>query len=107
MPHARRIAQRLSLPAEKAKDLGIVGVAGRASGIDLDVRRDHPYAAYRNFSFKIPVYQAGDVWHRMQVRIDEIREALNIVRSAAERELRAEYCAPPRPIPLAVVPVPF
>src|SRR5271166_7088538 len=30
---------------EKAKDLGIVGVAGRASGIDLDVRRDHPYAA--------------------------------------------------------------
>jgi Ni,Fe-hydrogenase III large subunit/Ni,Fe-hydrogenase III component G len=87
------------LRAEKAKDLGIVGVAGRASGIDLDVRRDHPYAAYRDFSFKVPVYQAGDVWHRMQVRIDEIQEALNIIRSAAERDLRAEHCAPPRPIP--------
>src|SRR2546430_16746469 len=30
----------------KARDLGIVGVAGRASGQDLDVRRDQPYAAY-------------------------------------------------------------
>jgi len=87
------------LRAEKAKDLGIVGVSGRASGIDLDVRRDHPYAAYRDFSFKVPVYQAGDVWHRMQVRIDEIQESLDIVRSAAERDLHGEYCAPPRPIP--------
>ena len=87
------------LRAEKAKHLGIVGVAGRASGIDLDVRRDHPYAAYGDFPFKVPVYQAGDVWHRMQVRIDEIGEALGIVRSAAECDLRTEYCAPSRPIP--------
>ena len=34
------------LNPETAKALGIVGVAGRASGVDLDVRRDHPYAAY-------------------------------------------------------------
>ena len=34
------------LHPDKARDLGIVGVGGRASGIDLDVRRDHPYAAY-------------------------------------------------------------
>ena len=34
------------LTPETAKALGIVGVAGRASGVDLDVRRDHPYAAY-------------------------------------------------------------
>jgi Ni,Fe-hydrogenase III large subunit len=47
----------------------------------------------------VPVYQAGDMWHRMQVRIDEIRESLDIVRRAAERDLRAEYCAAPRPIP--------
>ena len=66
------------LPPQKAKDLGIVGVAGRASGIDLDVRRDHPYAAYRRFSFRVPVYEAGDVWHRMQVRIDEVKESIGI-----------------------------
>src|SRR5450755_2571151 len=38
------------LRPDKAKDLGIVGVAGRASGVDRDVRRDHPYAAYDTVS---------------------------------------------------------
>ncbi len=87
------------LRPEKAKDLGIVGVGGRASGIDLDVRRDHPYAAYSRFSFEVPVYQVGDVWHRMQVRIDEVRESLGIIRSASAHALRGEHCAPPRVIP--------
>src|SRR5207253_3197960 len=67
------------LKSQIARDLGIVGVAGRASGIDLDVRRDHPYAAYRRYSFRVPVYDAGDVWHRMQVRIDEVKESLGII----------------------------
>ncbi len=87
------------LRPEKAKDLGIVGVAGRASGIDLDVRRDHPYAAYRTYSFRVPVYQAGDVWHRMQVRIDEVNESLGIIRTAADHSLRGEFRAPVPAIP--------
>ena len=87
------------LRPEKAKDLGIVGVGGRASGIDLDVRRDHPYAAYGRFSFRVPVYQAGDVWHRMQVRIDEVKESMNIIRCATEHNLHGDHCAAPRPIP--------
>src|SRR5260370_18971792 len=37
-----RLEQTGVLRPDKAKDLGIVGVAGRASGMDLDVRRDHP-----------------------------------------------------------------
>ena len=70
------------LHPEKARALGIVGVGGRASGIDLDVRRDHPYAAYRHISGRIPVYHAGDVLHRMQVRIDEVFESFAIIRAA-------------------------
>ncbi len=87
------------LRPEKARDLGIVGVGGRASGVDLDVRRDHPYAAYREFTFRTPVFQAGDVWHRMQVRIDEVTESINMLRSATERNLYGAHCAAPRPIP--------
>ena len=87
------------LEQEKARDLGIVGVGGRASGVDLDVRRDHPYAAYERFAFRVPVYQAGDVWARMQVRIDEVKESLGIIRAAAGHDLRGETCAPPREIP--------
>jgi len=87
------------LRPEKARDLGIVGVGGRASGIDLDVRRDHPYAAYDRFSFRIPVYQTGDVWHRMQVRIDEVRESIRILRRATEHAVDGAHCAATRPIP--------
>ena len=34
------------------------------------------------YSFRVPVYQAGDVWHRMQVRIDEVNESIGIIRNA-------------------------
>jgi Ni,Fe-hydrogenase III large subunit/Ni,Fe-hydrogenase III component G len=94
-----RLEQTGVLRPEKAKDLGIVGVAGRASGIDLDVRRDHPYAAYGRYSFRVPVYQIGDVSHRMQVRVDEVNESLGIIRSAVEENLHGEFRAQVPPIP--------
>jgi Ni,Fe-hydrogenase III large subunit/Ni,Fe-hydrogenase III component G len=87
------------LPPAKARDLGVVGVAARASGIDLDVRRDHPYAAYRDLSFRTPVYEAGDVWSRMRVRIDEVRESIQIVRAAARRLAPGKICAAEKLIP--------
>ena len=68
------------LRPEKARDLGIVGVAGRASGVDRDVRRDHPYAAYDCVSIHPPVYEEGDVLHRLLIRVDEVRESLRILR---------------------------
>jgi len=70
-----RLEQTGVLRPEKARDLGIVGVAGRASGMNLDTRRDHPYAAYGRYSFRVPVYHVGDVSHRMQVRVDEVNGA--------------------------------
>ena len=87
------------LQPEKARMLGIVGVAGRASGIDLDVRRDHPYAAYSRYPFRVPVYDTGDVLHRLQVRIDEVHESLEIVRAAAADLAAGPHCAPPQPVP--------
>lgn len=87
------------LPTAKARDLGVVGVAARASGMDLDVRRDHPYAAYRGLDFRVPVYEAGDVWHRMRVRIDEVRESIQIIRAAAHQLGPGKFRAPDKPIP--------
>jgi Ni,Fe-hydrogenase III large subunit len=94
-----RLEQTGILRPEKAKDLGIVGVAGRASGMNLDVRRDHPYAAYSRYSFRVPVYQAGDVSHRMQVRVDEVYESLNIIRAASEESWQGEFRVQVPPIP--------
>lgn len=87
------------LHPEKAAALGIVGVGGRASGIDLDVRRDHPYAAYRDLSWEVPVYREGDVLRRMQVRIDEVYASIGILRAAAEKLPGGPHRAAPAVIP--------
>ena len=49
------------LKPKVARDLGVVGIAGRASGFDHDLRRDFPHAAYDQLKFAVPVYQTGDV----------------------------------------------
>ncbi|MCX6653307.1 MAG: NADH-quinone oxidoreductase subunit C [Methanomassiliicoccales archaeon] len=67
------------LSLEAAKDLNVVGPGARASGVDRDVRRDHPYAAYRCLSFKVPVYKQGDVDARMRVKIDEVYESISMI----------------------------
>lgn len=65
-----------------AKGLHVVGPVGRASGIDRDTRRDHPYAAYPEFNFKVPVQTAGDVYSRTIVRADEVCESIGIIEQA-------------------------
>jgi Ni,Fe-hydrogenase III large subunit/Ni,Fe-hydrogenase III component G len=87
------------LRPEKALTLGIVGVAGRASGIDRDIRRDHPYEAYSQLPFKVPVYREGDVRHRMQVRIDEVGESIQMIRAAIALLPEGPHRAPTQPIP--------
>jgi Ni,Fe-hydrogenase III large subunit/Ni,Fe-hydrogenase III component G len=82
------------LHPDKAAALGIVGVGGRASGIDLDVRRDHPYAAYGQLSWRVPVYREGDVLRRMQVRIDEVFESIAMIQAAADNLPRGPHRAP-------------
>jgi Ni,Fe-hydrogenase III large subunit/Ni,Fe-hydrogenase III component G len=75
-----RLEETGILKPKVARDLGVVGIAGRASGFDHDLRRDFPHAAYDRVKFRVPVYQVGDVEHRMQVRIDEVRESLSIIQ---------------------------
>ena len=62
-----------------AWDHGVMGVVGRASNINRDVRRDHPFAAYQDLRFRVPLYHYGDVRARMRVRIDEVRESLDLI----------------------------
>jgi Ni,Fe-hydrogenase III large subunit len=59
------------LKREIARDLAVVGPVARASGIKLDVRRQHPYGAYSGLAVECPRYQYGDVLARARIRIDE------------------------------------
>ncbi len=67
------------LKPKVARDLGVVGIAGRASGFDHDLRQDFPHAAYDMVKVKVPVYQVGDVQHRLQIRVDEVIESLSLI----------------------------
>jgi Ni,Fe-hydrogenase III large subunit/Ni,Fe-hydrogenase III component G len=87
------------LTPKVARDLGVVGVAGRASGFDHDLRRDFPYAAYDQVSVRVPVYAAGDVQHRLQVRIDEVRESLRIMEELVQRLAAGPVRAALPPLP--------
>jgi len=57
----------------------VVGPAARAAGVNHDVRREHPYAYYRDLDFQVPVRTDGDVLARFGVKADEIHESLNLV----------------------------
>jgi len=67
------------LSAEDALALAATGPTLRASGIDVDLRRDNPYTGYENFKFNVPVSKDGDVYARYLVRVAELRESQKIV----------------------------
>ena len=67
------------LRPEVARDLGATGPAARASGLDHDVRRDHPYAFYKELDFQVIRREAGDVRARFEVKTDEVFESINII----------------------------
>jgi Ni,Fe-hydrogenase III large subunit/Ni,Fe-hydrogenase III component G len=67
-----------------ARDLGVVGMAARASGLDLDLRRDQPHDAYAGLRFKVPVEEGGDVRARLMVRAREVEQSLSILRQTLE-----------------------
>jgi len=89
------------LPNRAAKDLGVVGVAARASGIDYDLRRDKPYGGYDQTDFSVPVYHSGDVAARLWVRVDETLESIQIARLMIER-ITAAKAILAVPIPAAI-----
>ncbi len=84
-----------------AWDHAVMGVVGRASGIDRDVRRDRPFAAYHECQPKVVVYRYGDVRARMRVRLDEVHDSIRLTHMFCRRlpmgPLMAQLAAPPAP----------
>ena len=69
---------------EEAVALGLSGPTLRGSGVDRDVRKDEPYAAYDEMSFDVPLGTAGDTYDRYLVRMEEFRQSLRIIRQGVE-----------------------
>jgi ech hydrogenase subunit E len=85
-----------ALSREAAIRYGVVGPVARASGIDVDLRRDSPYLAYAELPFSVPVCTGGDVLARVVVRALEILESCGLVEAAVD-------ALPPGPLHLGDV----
>ena len=72
------------LTKDEAKKLCVVGPTARGSGVDIDTRRDDPYAAYSNVEFDVPVQEGGDVLSRTLVRLNELFQSIRIIRQAVK-----------------------
>ena len=76
---ARLVGTGIITP-EDARDFCVVGPTARGSGVDIDARRDHPFAAYDEVEFEVCVEQGCDIWARTLVRIRETMESIKMVR---------------------------
>jgi len=69
------------LSRKTAEDLGLVGVAARACGIEKDARYDFPSGIFRFSQIPISVYSSGDVFARAFVRWLEIQRSVEFIKS--------------------------
>ena len=68
---------------------GVSGPVARASGVDLDLRRDEPYLAYadllREGVLTVPVRQEGDCHARFGLLLDQLRVSLALAGACVDR----------------------
>jgi NADH-quinone oxidoreductase subunit D len=62
----------------------ITGPTLRSAGVERDLRKDEPYAAYPEIDFEVAVEYNADVYDRFLVRMKEIRESCKIIRQCLD-----------------------
>ncbi len=62
-----------------ARELGLVGPAARASGLEIDARFDFPAGAYTFAQLPVSTWTSGDVYARARVRELEIRRSVDFI----------------------------
>jgi Ni,Fe-hydrogenase III large subunit len=87
----------------QAREIGLVGVPARACGIELDVRRDHPFGPYVQHPVALGLAEAGNVHARAWVRWKELEASHSFLRSALESLAWGEPDPRPAPLPALAV----
>lgn len=73
------------LRKKDAIEMCVVGPTARPSGLKIDVRKDHPYAAYDRINFDVITREEGDVFAKAVVRLLEILESVKIIRQCLKK----------------------
>src|SRR5258706_3847949 len=97
---ARTVQHRLrgvgTLTTAQATELGVVGLAARASGVPTDVRRLTRTGVYQLLRIHSAVLMDGDCWSRARLRIEELDASLVWIAAVLERY--ADWQQPLRPL---------
>jgi Ni,Fe-hydrogenase III large subunit len=64
--------------------LGITGLAARASGVAVDLRKDFP-GIYGEVKFNLIKQEAGDCLSRLFVRMSEFEESIKLIRQFIDK----------------------
>jgi len=64
---------------------GALGPTARASGVAIDVRKDHPHAAYGLVEWNVITREEGDVFAKVVVRVLEMYESVKIIKQCLEK----------------------
>ncbi len=73
-----------AISREDAIAYGLTGPNLRASGVDLDLRKDKPYLGYEQYDFDVPVGTTGDCYDRYLLRAEEVRQSVRIIRQVID-----------------------
>ncbi len=73
------------LTGDECKEFGVTGPVLRAAGVKWDLRKAQPYSGYEQYDFEIPTGENGDTYDRYMVRMQEMRQAVRIIRQAVEK----------------------
>jgi len=73
------------ITAEDAISYGFTGPSLRSTGVDYDVRKDHPYFAYGDLDFEVPVGTTGDNYDRYLLRMEEMIQSIRIIDQGLEK----------------------
>jgi len=87
------------LTKQQAIDWCTVGPTARASGVDIDVRRDDPYGVFDKVKWNVIVEKEGDVFAKAVVRILELYESVSIVRQCLDKMPKGPIDADIKDIP--------
>jgi Ni,Fe-hydrogenase III large subunit/Ni,Fe-hydrogenase III component G len=72
------------LRREEAVSMGVLGYVARASGVDIDARRDHPFVDL-GAPFRVCTQEAGDVLARFVTRAEEVQVSAALVADLVRR----------------------
>src|SRR6202521_390024 len=70
---------------EDAWNWGFSGVMVRGSGAAWDLRKAQPYECYSELDFDIPIGKNGDCYDRYLIRMEEMRQAVRIMKQCLEK----------------------